>query len=41
VLEEYQLGKGAYSKKVIAPFDRPFVPRIFPGLQIDLASLEW
>jgi Uma2 family endonuclease len=41
VLDEYELGKGVYSKKVIAPFDRPFAPRIFPGLRIDLASLEW
>jgi Uma2 family endonuclease len=41
VLEEYELIGNAYGNKVEAPFDQPFAPRIFPGLVIDLASLEW
>ncbi|HMC89261.1 MAG TPA: Uma2 family endonuclease [Gemmataceae bacterium] len=27
--------------EVRVPFDAPFSPRLFPGLFIDLASLEW
>jgi Uma2 family endonuclease len=41
VLEEYQLRGKAYANSVEAPFDKPFKPRLFPGLVIDLASLEW
>ncbi|HEY1376368.1 MAG TPA: Uma2 family endonuclease [Gemmataceae bacterium] len=39
VLEEYQLVGTAYGNRVEIPFDRPFTPRIFPGLTIDLARL--
>jgi Uma2 family endonuclease len=41
VLEEYRLVGGAYGDVVTAPFDKPFKPRLFKGLTIDLASLEW
>jgi Uma2 family endonuclease len=41
VLEEYQLTGQRYGRLVTTPFDRPFKPRLFPGLVIDLASLEW
>jgi Uma2 family endonuclease len=41
VLEEYELVDGKYANLVRAPFDEPFKPRLFPGLVIDLASLEW
>jgi Uma2 family endonuclease len=41
VLEEYELLGDTYGDLVEAPFDRPFEPRLFPGLAIDLASLEW
>src|SRR5262249_2445039 len=40
-LEEYGLVQGMYTNLVKAPFDEPFRPRLFPGLVIDLASLEW
>jgi Uma2 family endonuclease len=39
VLEEYELVGGRYGNRVDAPFDRPFAPRLFPGLTIDLARL--
>jgi Uma2 family endonuclease len=39
VLEEYELVATAYGNRVDAPFDRPFTPRLFPGLTIDLARL--
>jgi Uma2 family endonuclease len=41
VLEEYELVEGRYLNLVKVPFDEPFKPRFFPGLVIDLASLEW
>jgi Uma2 family endonuclease len=41
VLDEYELVHGKYTNVVKAPFDEPFKPRLFPGLVIDLASLEW
>jgi Uma2 family endonuclease len=41
VLEEFELVKDSYEHRRIVPFDKPFKPRIFPGLSIDLASLEW
>jgi Uma2 family endonuclease len=41
VLEEYERGSKSYGNRVDAPFDQPFSPRLFPGLTIDLASLEW
>jgi Uma2 family endonuclease len=41
VLEEYELVEGKYANPLKAPFDEPFKPRLFPGLVIDLASLEW
>lgn len=41
VLEEYELTGHTYGNPIEAPFDRPFKPRLFPGLVIDLASLEW
>jgi Uma2 family endonuclease len=41
VLEEYQLVDRVYGNRVEVPFDEPFRPRLFPGLVIDLASLEW
>src|SRR5262249_41485547 len=41
VLEEYELVDGKYANPAKAPFDEPFKPRLFPGLVIDLASLEW
>jgi Uma2 family endonuclease len=40
-LEEYELVGHAYGNLVKVSFDEPFAPRIFPGLVIDLASLEW
>jgi Uma2 family endonuclease len=39
VLEEYQRIGGAYGNRVDVPFDRPFAPRIFPGLTVDLARV--
>jgi Uma2 family endonuclease len=39
VLEEYELVGTGYGNRVVAPFERPFAPRIFPGLTIDLARL--
>jgi len=41
VLEEYELTSRKYGNLIKAPFDAPFKPRFFPGLVIDLASLEW
>src|SRR5262249_18336833 len=41
VLEEYELVQGKYQNLVKAPFHEPFRPRLFPGLAINLASLEW
>jgi Uma2 family endonuclease len=41
VLYEYELVNDTYGNLVEVPFDRPFKPRLFPGLVIDLASLEW
>lgn len=41
VLEEYELEEGAFANKVEVSFDEVFEPRLFPGLKIDLASLEW
>jgi Uma2 family endonuclease len=41
VLEEYKLVETKYGDVVKAPFDEAFKPRCFPGLVIDLASLEW
>jgi Uma2 family endonuclease len=38
-LDEYELVSGAYVNRGTAPFDRPFAPRLFPGLTIDLAAL--
>jgi Uma2 family endonuclease len=40
-LEEYELVDGEYAKVNEVPFDKRFRPRLFPGLTIDLASLEW
>jgi len=40
-LDEYKLGRGRYGSPVTVGFDKPFAPRVFPGLKIDLASLEW
>jgi len=40
-LEEYKLVGGAYGDRVEVSFDEPFKPRLFKGLKIDLASLEW
>jgi hypothetical protein len=39
VLEEYELVGDAYGNRLDVPFDRPFTPRLFPGLSIDLAQL--
>lgn len=41
VLEEYELTHKTYGEPNIAAFDEPFRPKLFPGLTIDLASLEW
>jgi Uma2 family endonuclease len=41
LLEEYKLVGRAYGEVIKTPFDEPFRPRLFPGLVIDLASLEW
>ena len=41
VLEEHELTGKSYGRPVEIPFDQPFAPRLFPGLTIDLASLEW
>ena len=41
VLEEYELAGGKYQCVDSVAFDQPFAPRLFPGLTIDLASLEW
>lgn len=40
-LAECKLVDGAYSDVVEVSFDEPFKPRLFKGLKIDLASLEW
>jgi Uma2 family endonuclease len=39
-LEEFRRGRLGYSRPVIAPFDEPFQPRLFPGLTLNLASME-
>ncbi|MBY0523211.1 MAG: Uma2 family endonuclease [Gemmataceae bacterium] len=41
ILEEYELVGTEYGDPLKVPFDRPFAPRLFPRLRIDLASLEW
>jgi Uma2 family endonuclease len=41
VLEEYELTGDIFGNLVKAGFGKPFRPRLFPGLTIDLASLEW
>jgi Uma2 family endonuclease len=41
VLEEYERVGKTYDHRVDVPFDQVFSPRLFPGLTIDLASLEW
>jgi Uma2 family endonuclease len=41
VLEEFELVRESYGNRVRVPFRQPFAPRLFPGLEIDLASLEW
>ena len=41
VLEEYERVGKSYGNRVDAPFDESFAPRLFPGLTVDLASLEW
>jgi Uma2 family endonuclease len=41
VLEEYKRLGRSYGSLVKVSFDEPFEPRLFPGLVIDLASLEW
>jgi Uma2 family endonuclease len=41
ILHEYGLANGIYGNLVRVPFDEPFKPRLFRGLAIDLASLEW
>lgn len=41
VLEEYEVSGETHGGLVKAPFGKPFRPRLFPGLEIDLASLEW
>jgi Uma2 family endonuclease len=41
VLEEYELTNKTYGAPTVAAFDEPYQPRLFPGLVIDLASLEW
>lgn len=40
-LEEYELVKMTYSNRLRVPFDQEFSPRLFSGLTIKLASLEW
>jgi Uma2 family endonuclease len=40
-LEEYRLVGDDYGSMVEVSFDKPFKPRLFKGLTIDLASLEW
>jgi Uma2 family endonuclease len=40
-LEEYELVESQFGNLVKTSFDQPFTPREFPGLVIDLASLEW
>jgi len=41
VLEEYELVGETYAEPTEIPFDDPFEPRLFPGLTIDLSTLEW
>jgi Uma2 family endonuclease len=41
VLEEYERVGKTYDNRADASFDKPFNPRIFQGLTIDLAALEW
>jgi Uma2 family endonuclease len=41
VLSEYELVDRAYGNLAEVPFGEPFWPRFLPGLEIDLASLEW
>ena len=40
-LEEYCLEDRGYVKVAAVSFDQVFMPRLFPGLRINLASLEW
>jgi Uma2 family endonuclease len=40
-LEEYELVDDSYGDPVITPFDQPFEPVLFPGLVINLVSMEW
>jgi Uma2 family endonuclease len=40
-VEEYHLKGGYYEAPLRVSFDEPFAPRVFPGLVIHLASLEW
>jgi Uma2 family endonuclease len=39
VLEEYEAAGGVYARRDDHPFDRPFTPRLFPGLSLDLAAI--
>jgi Uma2 family endonuclease len=41
VLEEYERVGKTYGHRVDVPFDQVFSPRLFSGLIIDLASLDW
>jgi Uma2 family endonuclease len=41
LLEEFELVGDAYGNRRTVSFDKSFSPRLFPGLTIDLASLEW
>lgn len=40
VLEEYQLVGDSYGKRVEVSFNKPFYPRLYPKLKVNLASLE-
>lgn len=40
-LEEYELAGKTYANPAEVSFDELYNPRLFPGLVIDLASLEW
>jgi Uma2 family endonuclease len=39
-VEEFKRTRRAYGSPELIPFNRPFEPRLFKGLTIDLASLE-
>lgn len=40
-VEEYELAGRVYANLIECGFDQPFSPRLFPGLNLNLAAMEW